>query len=251
MHHSVWTLEGHRASWRSERGSGFVDADRPDWGVLDLRVEDQALDRLRFFQVGPVHPNEPWQPSELYIRDRDLIATYRETEQRPFSWQIYWRLLAVDDPAIILAMELQAAVKTDRLDSRPALATWTTVESEESYRQTDPQDKESSGNTEFHPLPTAAPSFDLGTNDTYFVHRLTQVPYSLIELFPAGDSSLPQGKSGNGRIEVRYPLIGSELEKGVILKARMRALLVDRDRDLEIAASANRDFRAARLPLTT
>jgi hypothetical protein len=48
-----------------------------------------------------------------------------------------------------------------------------------------------------------------------------------------------------------HTLFASPLEKGVILRARLRGVFLPRERDTELAAEAYRQFLAAPPPLTT
>jgi hypothetical protein len=50
---------------------------------------------------------------------------------------------------------------------------------------------------------------------------------------------------------IRHQLFASFLEKGVILRARLRGEFLPRERDADLAAEAYRQFLAAPPPLTT
>jgi hypothetical protein len=64
------------------------------------------------------------------------------------------------------------------------------------------------------------------------------------------DAGTPAGEGGPRHCETLHRLFHQRLEKGVILRARIRAALVRRDRDTAVALSAYERFAAAEPPLT-
>jgi hypothetical protein len=54
-----------------------------------------------------------------------------------------------------------------------------------------------------------------------------------------------------GRVRIEHHLFAQALEKGVLLRARVRGVFLARDGDLQLAAEVYRAFAAAEPPLGT
>lgn len=175
------------------------------------------------------------EPTESYVRGRDLVATYNETDARPLRVQAYWhlaelaRLPRYDDARLI---ELQISINTSLLDLRPTLDVVTT---------------------------TTAPveRLSIGEASAWLI-RLPHVPYTYIEIPHPRDCARTafapatgEAKAGHSTNVLRHTLFGRKLEKGVIMRGRVRGALVPRDSDVAAAEALVDDLLESAPPLTT
>jgi hypothetical protein len=229
-------------------------------------------------------------PVDCFARGNDFVATYAETADRPFRAQIYWRLVsepaAGNDlrmrgeprPAPIAALELIVSVQTSRLDSDTALAVCTRLGPIESWRLFDAADDAA----DYAAVPDNGParSGNLGTDVRGDGLRgdgpqggATVAPEShvsnslgccLLRPIGTGPSYIEMVHPADFRqttfqwttdsapeVRLAHRLFVERLEKGVILRSRIRGLFVPRSHDAELARSEYRRFAASEPPLTT
>jgi len=62
-------------------------------------------------------------------------------------------------------------------------------------------------------------------------------------------SELTEDDSAGGHVAIRHRLFVQRLEKGVLLRARVRGLLLAREADVELAAATYRSFAGLGPPL--
>lgn len=229
-----WRLEANAASAHSVAhcellgAPAAIDLAHPRLG---LRLADGAASILGL-QLGTtlLDIGGAVEPTESYVRGADLVATYNETEARPLRVQAYWhiaelaRLPRYDDARLI---ELQVSINTSLLDLRPTLDVVTT---------------------------TAAPveRLSIGEASAWLV-RLPHVPYTYIEIPHPRDCARTAfaPAAGEAKSVLRHTLFGRKLEKGVIMRGRVRGALVPRDSDVAAAEALVDDLLEAAPPLTT
>lgn len=229
-----WRLEANAASATSLAhcellgAPAAIDLAHPRLG---LRLADGAASILGL-QLGTtlLDIGGAVEPTESYVRGADLVATYNETETRPLRVQAYWhiaelaRLPRYDDARLI---ELQVSINTSLLDLRPTLDVVTT---------------------------TGAPveRLSIGEASAWLV-RLPHVPYTYIEIPHPRDCARTAfaPAAGEAKNVLRHTLFGRKLEKGVIMRGRVRGALVPRDSDVAAAEALVDDLLEAAPPLTT
>ena len=84
--------------------------------------------------------------------------------------------------------------------------------------------------------------------------RLPDVDLSYVEMVHPADfqhDELSPGRPGGGALRIAHRLFRTSLEKGVILRARVRGVFVNRRDDAEAAAECYAAFAAADPPLGT
>ncbi len=211
---SVWRLDGTTARLDADGFAATVDLLRPARGLHDLRGPGVALAgwSLLGAELTVAEAAELSLP-ETYVRGDDLVATYPQTDSRPFRLQLYWSRCGAG------IVELQASINTSLLDTRPAIDVATTA-SDGAWR-------------EFAPgrFLLSASNGAIG---------LFQAPH------PADESS---SKSQAARLT--HHLFDRPLEKGVILRSRVRAAIISSDVIESTAETVYREFATSRPPLTT
>ncbi len=168
---------------------------------------------------------QPGSLEEALARGPDLSASYRDSAAWPVRVDCRWRAIAPGPgDRWLAAVELLVSVHTDRLDSRPGLAVESDLASPEAHILPE-------GGVLFRPPGDRISYFELDHPQDACGHEWTSAP---------GDSS---------RLTARYHLLAQPLEKGVILRARVRGFFCPRAGDLDIAAAAGKAFIESEPPL--
>ncbi|HVA48513.1 MAG TPA: hypothetical protein VNH11_19265 [Pirellulales bacterium] len=219
-----WQLNAARGNLQCGDLRASLDARTPARGLFDVRLTDRLPEGCGFLGVG-IDAAAPDTLADLYHRGGDLIARYRQSLQRGFAAEVYWRagLLHVGGGRFPYC-DLLVSVETQLLDSHPLLVaqTW---------------------------LPLAA-GRDVLQGKDYCVARLADAAVSYIELCHPADAlgqALQPYASG---LRLTTRLFGLPLEKGVILRSRLRGLFVSRADDELVARAALADFASLPPPLT-
>jgi hypothetical protein len=243
-----WRLDARTASLRLARLSAVVHPLQPELGLDELHIDGRPISgaccplgvdlfaEQRSFLSSTV---------EQYVRGGDLVATYADCPMAALRTQVYWRVASHPVEGAIAAIELVISVQTSLLDSSPRLATRSTFRADEAIclSQLDSVKEFGEGNSSCH------------------LYRLVDSPFSYAEMVhpaqsqaSALDAPASAGATGEvepPRLELRHELFCERLEKGVILRARVLGIFLDRQHDLDAAAAHYAAFLAAEPPLTT
>lgn len=248
-----WQLNGAVARLQLPKFAGSVDVLQPGLGLRELSTQGQPLAaQLLRVDVPAITVQNPHEAADWYERCGDLVATYAQTDSRPFRTQVYWRTESFQAAEALAAIELVASVQTSLLDSHPQLTISSLLPSTEVLRLNDPQ----TGSFVVVSCSSKAP-FQAGPSQcACYVLRLSG-GWSYAEMvhpLDARESTVrPVVDREHGRelVEICHRLFTSELEKGVILRSRVLGLLLPRENDLALAARLYSQFSATEPPLTT
>ena len=220
-----WQITATQATLICGPLRGAVDLLSPATGLGQVSYDGVPLAGSQFLGID-IEVGDPATLVDFYQRGRDLVVRYAQTGERPFAVMVYWctGLLAIggtDHPHV----DLIVSVETNLLDSRPMLAakSFFAVADEDSM--------------------SCQPGF--------FVARFHNPAITYGELCHPEDALAASAEAARGGVELTTRLFGLPLEKGVILRSRLRGLFVPRQHDEELARSALADFAAAPPPLTT
>ncbi len=250
----LWHAENSTVRLHLARLSGVVDPLNPAGGVHQLHLDRSPLPGMSLLGVELPAAETPVTKSnvDFYVRGGDLVATYAETSGWPLRAQLYWRAALEARDNAICAMELIASVQTSLLDSRPELMTHSDLAAREAFQLLDPE------RPDFAPI--APTPIDSGQNEHperphCYLFRLPSSKISYTEMVHPADaqrsSCQVRACGGNLEIHLRHQLFAERLEKGVILRARVRGVWLDRAGDQAAAARHYASFSTAELPLTT
>jgi hypothetical protein len=146
------------------------------------------------------------------------------------------------------AIELIASVQTSLLDSDPTLNVRSHAAARDVLQLTSVEASRAStiewngGERHFLAASTAI---------ACFIFRLTGGPSSYIEMVhPADFNQSVLRRLPSGKTEVCHRLFAGRLEKGVILRSRVRALLVPGEHDASLASACYAEFAASEPVLT-
>ena len=198
-----------------------------------------------------------------YCRGDDLVAEYRATEDWPIRLDVTWRMVPPGGAGRILAgIDLILSVRTELLDSLPALAVQSTLQAAEVLhldgRAAETWEAEALAERDALPCPSLLGACHPPIEPSgaclpeCLVFRLPGVDASYTEMLYPADfqrSVLLSRKTGNPAFDFRHTLFADRLEKGVILRAWIRGLFVPLAGDVEAAKVCHRLFFSAGPPL--
>jgi hypothetical protein len=251
---SAWTLHGNVGELHRGRGalSARVDVARPDLGLQQAQVNGRdlpghllAIRRRIETSSRAAEPAWPLPLADAYVRGDDLVAAYEPVEDWPYSPQLYWSaapLEGIDD--LLSSLSLLISVETHLLDTWPRISLGSQLACQE-LLYVDPN----AGTIEpIEPDQTIRPS----TSACCVLHRLTDSPFSYVEIVPATDfRELAVQQVAGGEFLAEWHLFADFLEKGVIRKARLQSAFLPRESDVRHALACCEEAARSPLPLTT
>lgn len=223
---------------------------RPSAGLQSLVVDGLGCGRFRLLQVhfSLAPGKEPERPADAYVRGDDLVASYEQFGGRTFKPQVYWRATE-SAPDCLMSIDLLIAVETALWDTTPAVYTISELPVLECLRLG------SADSTRYEPIAMEHDSVVTAGSEgmPLFLARPAGFEWSYVEMMhPADFVSAAFLVSGvpKGFVQLRFPFVCRELEKGVIRKARIRGAVIPRHDDEAVAARLFREFLSSPLPLT-
>ncbi|MCE9607175.1 MAG: hypothetical protein K8U03_20000 [Planctomycetia bacterium] len=221
-----WQLDGTSGRLDIVGFQATLDLAQPRLG---LRMANSAAAVLGLQLGTSLVDSSAVEPAESYVRGADLVATYNQTEARPLRVQAYWHVAALAHSFVARdarLIELQVSINTTLLDLRPTIDVVTQLNS--------PVEK-----------------LTFGEASAWLV-RFADRPYTYIEIpHPRDCARTAFEPAAAGRTTLRHTLFGRKLEKGVIMRGRVRGALVPRADDVATAEALVDDLLNAAPPLTT
>ena len=249
---SCWSLRSHQAALRTARLTGNLDLSRPGLGLRQLKVGADCWhdSHLLAVQWGNDAVNAPRSLSDCYVRGGDLIATYVEESQRPYAPQVYWRAIGPSTSSVGSAeaqLELLVSVQTPVLDAQPEMTATSRIPAVEALHLLDAE------NGRFSPLELgAAQTIDSESTTGCLLLRLADGKRSYVEMVHPLD--FVQGRlcvsADVDSVLLSHTLIDCRMEKGVIIRTRLRGSFVDRADDMAAATRLFEEFAGSALPLS-
>jgi hypothetical protein len=248
MSGSIWQVDHPVAHLCHGDLQARVNVLTPQRGLEQLRIAGTPLpgstQRVVF---APDQTGVSAQLNEVYVRGADLIAVYTQTKGQPFRASVYWRTVSTaDDRMAHAAVDVMVSLETDLLESRPAVTIEATLLAREVLA------------LDGRPVEPAvafnlAPPCQGGANRPQgFLIRLTGVDQSLALLVRPEDACEVTAKwDTQGCVRVTHHLLCDPLEKGVILRARVRSVWGRGDVDLRAASAWYDTLVSEKLPLTS
>jgi len=209
----TWSHRAGRHLARSRTLTFMVD---PVRGLVDVRHEPTGLlfplllgiEFLSAQDLGTKPLAEAGDDTELVIRGNVVLVQYKLTSARPVECHARWRIGPAD------TADLEVSALTPRPCSALTVRTRSILPAGEPVRGGD-----------------AVPFL--------YMHRLSNAPLTYVEMCHPNDAAGPVCEQTDS---VSFQLFGHDLEKGVILRGRLRAMLVRRQGDRDAALSAYRTF---------
>jgi hypothetical protein len=247
MSPTPWQLDEYYAHLSLGDLSGTANLLTPDAG-LQLRWRGEPLAALAV-GLPTVAETRATSTLDCWLRGGDLVSTYSQSDDRATRGQIYWRAHECSQNGQQHpTLDLIASVQTSFLDSDPALNVCSRIAAREVLRFNNSETSDVTpiewNDAEQHIL--SAPEA-IGC----FIFRLAGGQSSYIEMVhPADFHESVIRLLPNGETELSHRLFAGRLEKGVILRSRVRAIFVPRGNDVPLASGYFSDFAASEPVLT-
>jgi hypothetical protein len=247
----AWNVADHVAQLHIPRFSATIDLSRPELGLHNLLADGAAISGSLLQLDWREDGSDGLDNVEHYVRGNDLIVAYPSQDARRLRGKFYWRATSAHLPSALAAIELIAAVETELLDVQPALSLRSEFIASEAFQLTD---VERGTFASLVPKPDRSHIVDATGLPSCFLCRLPGGRTSYAEMLIPMEG---QCSEWNGwlsgvdyRLELEHRLFAERLEKGVILKSRILAVILDREDDRSAASDCYDSFLAAELPLT-
>ena len=249
---AFWQRTGHSVILQFGEMRAAVDLAQPRHGLGDPVVAGQNLATARLLGVA-TSPKANAADAGLiedHVRGSDLAVAYEESEQPSMRVDVLWRATppsAMD--RFLAAVDLIVSVRTELLHRCCELSACSSVPSTEVLRLRD--------FTTWTPLsPTTTTPVAICPEDGTgcLLLRFPGLDLTYVEMIHPADFQ-HDTVGGNGpegpASRITHHLFRTNLEKGVILRARVRGVFLSSRDDAKVAAQCYAAFAAAAPPLST
>ena len=232
----MWQIEHQHAVWKSRRLSARVHLTHPESGLHCVRLGTDEWIGASIHEVSlPCADSDAWEfIDDAYVRENDLLVTYRESAFAALRTQLQWRVQELSGTLILL--ELTASVQTPCRECDPRIRISTSMPT--TYWQI------LGGETEC--------VWDLATRSTIdqvairvaepgvvLVHSADESGPCLAQAIPASDlvdAGLERNRAKAGSV-LAQTYFAHRLEKGVLRRVRLQAYVATNSRALEAVQS--------------
>lgn len=254
-----WTLGGNVAALSGVHLSGEIDVSRPQDGFRWQRSSVApsstapilAVHRSVQELIGGSHADRaalwPLGTTEAYIRGYDLVASYEPAADWPFSTQLYWQAGSMRQlPGVHGSLSLLVSVQTPLLDTYPRIS----VASEIPPGEVLLLSRDETGGNSLETVRGARVVREPAATSCVLV-RPKESEFTYAEIAVPGDFHELHLRSHDASASTEWRLFSEFLEKGVIRRARIHAVLLPRVDDVDLAAACCESAKHMELPLTT
>ena len=238
---SAWRLDSNKATLCTPALTASIDLLKPSTGFSQLIFRDAPIDGFALgVNLDGGAALSKADITDAFVRGSDLVVTYNETNERPFSLQVYWRATIGEQGALLLDTIL--SFQTDLLESFPELTVETLLPAATARFLPDDQTK-----TTKLTLPAELPADRNGS----LLLRATSGDWSYAETSHPEDRGECQiERRQDESLWLRRQLGGSFLEKGVIRSLRVRGVFLPSEGDLALATQCLASLATEEPPLT-
>lgn len=247
-----WRLTATVGELTANDVTGHVDVARPERGLNKLRVSGRELTGRMLCVEREMDADEtptwPLAVKESYTRAVDLVASYSEASDWPYSPQIYWSFGALDSiDGVVGSLALLVSVQTHLLDTWPRIAASSRLACDETFRV------RSSGAGDARTEAITSDGRIAASSETCcIVRRLAGASLSYAEIMLGSDfrDVTCTRDAATGECSLKWTLFSEFMEKGVIRRARLVSAFLPRENDVELAATCCEAVERSPLPLT-
>lgn len=241
----MWRLADTIARLEVDGLSAELDLRFPARGLSKLVLSGHALAGAHLLSVECTQSDgEESQIADSYVRGDDLVVTYAETREAKVRLAVYWRYVPAETDTAdeIAAIEAQVSVQTSRLDVDPSAWVRSTLPGARAQQLVGEE------LIDFASAHKAASTSALPC----CVLELPGAKWAYAEMVHPAEFDVPQVVAADDHLALTHHLFSGRLEKGVILRCRIRGSFLTGGADLaQRVSAAYHRFRAAKLPLTT
>jgi hypothetical protein len=235
----LWMASGAQV-FEGRQGSLQIEC-RPHQG-LSIRVGDLLLSHVLGLEVldaetlGPKPLDCSAAGCEATLRQDTLLVQFPATQERPVECDIKWRIHA--ERIIDLEVSALTAGKWDNL-------------AVQSLSRLPDGEVITLGKGPGEPGPTPVMLYRPTNSSLSYAEFCHPSDFVGVSVTPADQAGRGEGQGKARTTEVRFRLFGQDLEKGVIIRGRLRGLVLDRGSDLEQVRAAFERFVAEPPNLST
>ncbi len=240
----MWSLEGSTARWQTASLLLRVDVEQPDRGLHEISWCGRALTALQLLRVAALSSGgHGYALEDVYVRGRDMVATYAQTANSPLRTQVYWRIGQLPDVDGGIVLEAIISAQTQLLDSDPRMEISSVLVGRDWSLLRGPAER---GDCESLAVDAQRPCrLDVPPDGAAVLLRSPEGACTYGQLIPRADWV-------ESRIvwDAATAYFAARLEKGVLRRTRVAALLMPRDRDIEHLRAYWSALQLAAPPLT-
>ena len=242
---SVWQLDATSARLQTGQFSARVDLLNSARGLHDLAFNQRKIDATVLgVTTGVEEKLTAGDIADAFVRGNDLVVTYSETEQRPFSVQVYWRASVGSEGSLLL--DTIMSLQTDALESYPGLATRTRLPARKTWQIAAADQLRA----EFELSGSQARQLSDSDGDAILLQSVGDgLSYAEIT-HPTDRGETSVERTDDDAVLMVRRLGGRFLEKGVIRRLRVRGVFLPGEIDFESAAHCLSGLASEQPPLT-
>jgi len=254
MYRQVWQLEDKVAKLDGHCFSALIDLVHPTSGLVDVEVASKRFANVSLLgvDVPSFSSRDADEHIDPYARGSEMVVNYGAREPWPIDVGVKWHVMSSHElEAAIAAVDMVISVRTRLLSGSPELSVRSSVPASDVLQLVD------ADTLEFRSLvpPTHSAHvlrpdagigcllFRIGDSDLTYAEMVHPLDFQCDELHGSTDL--------DSIATVQHRLFQDKLEKGVLLRARVRGVFVDRLNDEKTVADCYSEFVNDKLPLAT
>ena len=246
----MWTITGQQAHLQTLDLSGTIDLSTPGTGLHQLCLADHRLAHMQLLGIARDGCTiEAFPLQAPYARDNSLIICYGDREDPSHQLQLQWRCIPPEPGLFMGGLELILSFETPSQINLPKWTTMTQVSQRDILLAVNDSEQpwiSLNENPEVHESTLSA----LGNGTRMILCRFPEQQVSYVEMTHPAEPSLailPSTEQATTLWGSRTP--DRPLEKGVILRRRVRGMFLPLEKDTVLAGTAYAQFQALAPPL--
>src|SRR3989304_2022480 len=247
MHETLGRLHQHNAYLEASQVRATLSWQNPSGGLTDLCWGNTKIPGagLLGLKMAPDFLTSAGLKSEGYCRGVDLIAAYEQSQTLPGRVDALWRMVNPQPGDTFLsALDLIVSVRTYLLESRPEIAVESRLPAVELMRLADTERAEFTKLSGQSAKPLILSSED-GPGCVLFRTPDSEISYAeMVHPIDFQKDELQADSSGGKSRLLKHRLFTVPLEKGVMLRCRVRGAFLNRRGDTTADAACYRSFAA-------
>lgn len=250
----MWNLTGKTATWQSDQLHTAIDLRHPELGLHRVVILDHLLHHVSLMRISlpPSATPATLQLENAYTRGSDLVVSY-ENAARGVHPEFRWRIEPVrrgaqPEGAMI---EMLISTRSDWLESDPTVNIGCQLPATTCDVLRDPG---APARIVFpHTAPDHAIDIDCSCSSCALAFHLAEMPLVFGELFDTADVARAglAADQTHDTIASTITFFPGQLERGVIRRTQLRAVLVPEECAERVLAQQWADMIASPPPLTT
>jgi hypothetical protein len=237
---AAWQLDGTTARLFGASASATIELAHPEHGAAISLPENSAEPVA--LQILGIETGKANTPSggrlDAYVRGADLVAIYEESPPAQIRTQCFWRIIEPNHFApqnaseVVVALDLILSVNTSLLENNPQSRVSSHIlQTQERFELVRDENKQ----LEFRAVKESSThEAERSTGTGCFLYRCGSTEFSFVQMVHPVDFNGAWVEAET----ISHQLFQQRLEKGVILRSRVRAAVLRRNHDLSTALAA-------------